>query len=257
MKVVILAGGRGTRMRVGTGDFDQPKVLFEVGSRPLIWHLMKLFRVQGFDDFVLCLGHKAALVRQSILDSAVAAGGTAQRVDGLPAVSVFDPLERWRALLLDTGADTNTGGRVRQALPIVGDSTFMVTYGDGLADIDLTGLLRFHRRHGRVATLTAVRPRSQFGLLSIGDDGGVKRFREQPRLRSWVNGGFFVFEPSLSRHLCEDSVLEIDAFHQLAQQGELMAYRHDGFWHCIDTYKDLASLNDIWSSGSAPWRHWD
>ncbi len=245
MKVVILCGGKGTR--IGGSLVETPKALFEIGGRPILWHLMKSFRAQGLRDFVLCLGHRAASVQAYFLDGA----STPETV-----VCCEDPVEDWTVTMVDTGADTNTGGRLRRIAPFVGGASFIATYGDGLADLDLAELTGFHRDHGRLATLTAVRPWSQFGLLALEDGGRVKRFREKPRLRTWINGGFFVFEPGVFAYLDGDQVLEEAPLRGLAADSQLMAYRHQGFWACMDTYKDLETLNTLWAGGGARWRSW-
>ena len=246
MKVVILCGGQGTRIR--TGMEDTPKVLFEIGGKPIVWHIMKSFRQQGLRDFVLCLGHRGDVVRRYFTNGSHSAED--------PALTITDRSEDWNVTLLDTGESTNTGGRVCRAAAHVGNGTFMVTYGDGVADVRFDDLLAYHRSHGKVGTLTAVRPRSQFGLLKIAGAGNVEDFREKPLLRTWINGGFFVFEPGVFAYLDGDPVLEQRPFRALAAAGELMAFRHKGFWACMDTYKDLVSLNELWSNGHAAWRTW-
>jgi glucose-1-phosphate cytidylyltransferase len=243
--VVILCGGQGTRIRAG--EHDTPKVLFEIGGRPILWHIMKSFRQQGLREFVLCLGHRGDVVRRFFTN-----GDHSDE----PVVEITDKGEDWDVTLLDTGETTNTGGRVCRAAPHVGKGTFMVTYGDGVADVRFDDLLRFHRAHARIGTLTAVRPWSQFGVLTISEEGSVERFREKPRLRSWINGGFFVFEPSVMGYLGGDPVLEQEPFRALAAAGQLMAFRHEGFWANMDTYKDLLSLNQLWATGRAAWRTW-
>jgi glucose-1-phosphate cytidylyltransferase len=245
VKVVILCGGQG--MRIRAGQDNTPKVLFEIGGRPIVWHIMKSYRQQGLREFVLCLGYGADSVRRYFTKGDSAAD---------PVVHASDPAEDWDVTLVDTGETTNTGGRVCKAAPYIGNGTFMVTYGDGVADVHFDDLLQFHKAHGKVATLTAVRPWSQFGLLSISPEGQVERFREKPRLRSWVNGGFFVFEPAVLGYIDGDPVLEQEPFRALSAAGELLAYRHNGFWACMDTYKDLVVLNDLWSNGKAAWRSW-
>ena len=244
MKVVILCGGEGRRISAH-GD-DTPKVLFEIGGRPILWHIMKIFGVQGFDDFVLCLGHGASAVRSYFAPDA-------HPVD---VVRCEDKTEGWKIALVDTGEHTNTGGRICRVAGEVSGERFIATYGDGVADVDLRALVAFHEAHGKTATITAVRPWSQFGILQLGEDSVVRRFREKPRLRSWINGGFFVFEPSVFGYLGGDTVLEDGPFRALAEHGEMMAYRHDGFWACMDTYKDLQTLNDLWTNGRAAWRTW-
>ena len=245
MKVVILCGGKGRRIRA-YGD-DTPKVLFEIGARPILWHIMKNFSAQGFDDFVLCLGYGAAAVTKYF---------TSDRGSDRPAIQWEDPIEGWKLTLVNTGEETNTGGRICAVAPYLEDRAFIATYGDGLADVDLKALVRFHERHGKLATITAVRPWSQFGVLQLDREGEVRQFREKPRLRSWINGGFFVFESGVFGYLGGDPVLEDGPFRALAARREMMAYRHTGFWACMDTYKDLQNLNDVWSSGRAAWQAW-
>ncbi len=231
MKTIILCGGRGTRL--GEHGRSVPKALVRIGEEPIIWHLLKLYSHFGLTDFVICLGFLADEIR-----------GYFEQRSGKMAVQ-----------LVDTGLDTNTGGRIKKVQKYLdGEDTFCVTYGDGLADVDLEKLLVFHRSHGKIATLTAVHPVSNFGLLDVCPDGQVENFREKPILKEWVNGGFFVFERSVFDYLDNNSVLEGEPLMQLAEQGELMAYRHDGFWKCMDTYKDSIEFNQLWAD-SAPWRH--
>ena len=247
MKAVILCGGKGTRIRSGANDL--PKVLFEIGGRPILWHLMKSFRAVGIREFVLCLGYRGDAIRAHFAPTFDAPA------DDTP-LTVEDPQEDWVVTLVDTGEATNTGGRIFRASPVLTDDTFIVTYGDGLASIDLPALVRFHERHGHLGTVTAVRARSQFGLVSIGAEGQVRRFREKPPLRSWVNGGFFVFNRGFLDYLQDDVVLEDGPVTRLAKAGEMMAFRHGGFWACMDTYKDLQLLNDLWNQGKAAWKTW-
>lgn len=228
--VVILCGGRGTRM----GQGRVPKPLIEIGGRPILWHIMKLYAFQGFDDFILCLGYGGDKIRETIA-----------RINGD---------EGWKVTFLETGLDTNTGGRIKRVEGLV-DGTFMATYGDGLARLDLHEVLDTHRRKGRLATMTCVRAEMPFGLVHLGPDSQVKSFTEKPRLDERVNGGFFVFEPKIFGYLEENSVLEQEPFRQLAADGELTAYLHDDFWACMDTFKEAMLLNELWENG-APWRVW-
>ncbi len=230
MKTVILCGGRGTRL--GEHGKSVPKALVRIGEEPIIWHLLDLYSHFGLNDFVICLGFLADEIR----------GYFEERPT------------KTQVQLVDTGLDTNTGGRIKKVQEYLADEdTFCVTYGDGLADVDLEKLLAFHRSHGKIATLTAVHPVSNFGLLDVGPNGKVKNFREKPILKEWVNGGFFVFERAVFDYLDDDSVLEVEPLTRLAAEGELMAYRHDGFWKCMDTYKDSIEFNQLWADG-APWR---
>jgi glucose-1-phosphate cytidylyltransferase len=232
LTVVILCGGRGTRLQEGTQSI--PKPLVEIGGRPIVWHVIQIYAAQGFRRFLLCTGYKGELVARFAHD------------------------ERWPEGVvvecLETGLDTPTGGRVLAASRHLGEHAFCATYADGVADIDLRALLAAHRAHGDLATVTVVRPELQFGVAQIADDGRVTGFQEKPRAQQWVNGGFFVFEPGVPGYLSEDSVLEREPLERLAAAGQLHAFRHEGFWDCMDTYKDAVLLNDLWAQGLAPWR---
>ncbi len=235
MKVVILCGGRGARL--GEHGVQVPKALIEIGGQPVIWHLLKVYAHQGLNDFILCLGHLGEEIRAYFRD---------HHAD-----------EPWRVTLADTGLDTNTGGRILCVQRYLdGEENFCVTYGDGLADINLPALVDFHRSHGRIATLTAVQPHSPFGLLQLDAQSAVTAFAEKPTLKEWINGGFFVFHRRIFEFLTEDSVLEQAPLEQLAREGQLMAYHHTGFWKCMDTYKDNVEFNQLWDAGAAAWKVW-
>jgi glucose-1-phosphate cytidylyltransferase len=230
--VVILCGGRGTRLREHTQTI--PKPLVEIGGQPILWHVIRIYAEQGFGHFVLCLGHRGDMIEAFI------------RGNGLP--------EGLSIECVDTGEETPTGGRIA----LVGDrlhaGPFCVTYADGVADIDLAELLDFHKEHGALATMTVVRPELQFGVARLDGDDLVEGFVEKPRFDGWINGGFFCFEPGVLDYLAEDSVLEREPLERLASERELRAYRHLGFWDCMDTYKDAVLLNDLWAAGRAPWK---
>jgi len=245
MKTVILCGGRGTRLDE-MGKLV-PKALVPIGGKPVIWHLMRIFASQGFCNFTLCLGYLGDKIKDYFSEISNRSDGTVQvSLDGTTC----------QVALIETGLDTNTGGRLKAVeKSIINESEFFVTYGDGLADIDLDALLRFHRDHEKTATLTAVHPVSNFGLLELDADGTVQHFWEKPVLQDWINGGFFVFQNRIFEHLTSDSVLEREPLESLAEQGELMAYRHSGFWKCMDTYKDNVEMNELWKS-HAPWKVW-
>jgi glucose-1-phosphate cytidylyltransferase len=233
--VAILCGGRGTRLQEHAQSI--PKPLVEIGGRPILWHVIQIYVAQGFSRFVLLTGHKGA------------------------QIEAFATGERWpsgvEVACLETGENTPTGGRVLQAAEALGGETFYVTYADGVADIDLRALLSFHEAHGATATMTVVRPQLQFGVADLNGDFVVAGFTEKPRSEHWVNGGFFCFEQGLIELLASDSVLERGPLQRLAATGELRAFKHDGFWDCMDTYKDAVLLNDLWSEGRAPWKIWN
>ncbi len=232
LSVVILCGGRGTRLQERTQSI--PKPLVEIGGRPIVWHVIQIYLAQGFRSFLLCTGYKGESIER------------------------FVAAEPWpdgaEVACLDTGLDTPTGGRILQAARRLGPVPFCATYADGVADIDLGALLAAHRAHGDLATITVVRPELQFGVAEISADGRVAGFREKPRAEQWANGGFLCFEPGVADYLAEDSVLEREPLERLAADGQLHAFRHEGFWDCMDTYKDAVLLNDLWEQGLAPWR---
>jgi glucose-1-phosphate cytidylyltransferase len=245
MKTVILCGGRGTRLN--ELGLAVPKALVPIGGKPVIWHLMRLYTSFGFDEFVLCLGYLQSQIRSFF-------GGDETHIDQVVDVDL-DGL-RCRVHLVDTGIDTNTGGRLKSVERLcAADERILVTYGDGLSDVDLIALIKFHVDHHRVATLTAVHPVSNFGILELRDDSSVADFREKPVLEDWINGGFFVFERAIFDVLEETSVLEQAPLSTLAETGQLMAYKHSGFWKCMDTHKDNVEMNHLWQS-RAPWKVW-
>jgi glucose-1-phosphate cytidylyltransferase len=233
--VVILCGGRGTRLQEGTVSI--PKPLVEIGGRPILWHVMQLYAVQGISRFILCLGYRGEAIEDFVAGTAWPQGVEIECVD--------------------TGRDTPTGGRIRRVQDRVGKESFCATYSDGLADIDLRDLVAHHRAHGDLATLTVVRPELQFGVALLSGDGRVTGFHEKPRLEHWINGGFFCFEPGIFEYLTDSSVLEREPLEGLAGDGRLHAYRHTGFWECMDTYKDAVLLNDLWNRDRPPWKLWE
>ena len=232
--VVILCGGRGTRLRERTESI--PKALVEIGARPILWHVISIYAAQGFRRFLLCTGYKGEQIK--------AWAGETEWPDGVAVECVA------------TGLDTPTGGRIKAVEERLGGEPFCATYADGVADIDLACLLEAHRQRGATATVTVVRPTLQFGVAELGEDDRVLGFEEKPSLRRWINGGFFCFEPGVFAYLASDSVLEREPLERLAADGELNAFRHEGFWDCMDTYKDAVLLNDLWAGGEPPWRVW-
>jgi glucose-1-phosphate cytidylyltransferase len=232
--VVILCGGRGTRLREETQTI--PKPLVEIGGRPILWHVIRIYAEQGFERFLLCTGHQGELIERFVRD------------DGLPG--------GLRIECVDTGEETATGGRIARVADRLGGERFCVTYADGVADIDLAALLRFHAGHGALATMTVVQPELQFGVAELNGDGHVSGFTEKPRFEGWINGGFFCFEAGALDYIGSDSVLEREPLERLARDRQLHAFRHTGFWDCMDTYKDAVLLNDLWAEGRAPWKLW-
>jgi glucose-1-phosphate cytidylyltransferase len=256
VNVVILAGGLGTRLAEETEV--QPKPMIEIGDRPILWHILKHYAHHGFQDFFVALGYRGEVIKRYFLDYASLRGSI--RVDlAQGSATPYEPQrEDWALHLVETGAATNTGGRVKRLQAGLKDKTFMLTYGDGVSDLDLRALLTFHRAHGRIATLTAVRPPSRFGAIEFAGDN-VKGFTEKPQTgEGWINGGYMVLEPAIFRYLSDDRCsLESDALEQLASEGQLMGYRHEGFWQCMDTLRDKRSLESMWQTGRAPWRVWE
>jgi len=255
MKVVILAGGLGSRLAEET--HLKPKPMVEVGGRPILWHIMKIYAHHGFDEFIIALGYKGELIKQYFVDyHHLSSDLSVSLSDG--EVAVHDGArEDWLVHLVDTGLRAETGERIRRLADWVGDGTFMLTYGDGVADIDLPRLLEFHRSEGRLATLTAVRPKARFGAIEL-DASRVASFREKAQIaHGWINGGFFVLEPGVLDYIPDDDVpWEHGPLESLAADGQLSAYEHTTFWQCMDTLRDLRLLEEIWKTGQAPWEVW-
>lgn len=257
MRVVILCGGQGTRLREET-EF-RPKPLVEVGGKPILWHIMKVFAHHGFSEFVLCLGYRGHMIKEYFLNYE-AMNNDFTICLGKRSHILFNGAHReqeFRVTLADTGQDTMTGGRIKRVEKYIEDDTFLATYGDGVADVDVTELLQFHAAHGRVATVTTVRPQSRFGILETEGDGRVLNFAEKPDMDGWASAGFFVFNRALFDYLDgDDCILERAPLERLVSEGQLMAYRHHGFFHTMDTYREYLQLNELWRSGRAPWQVW-
>lgn len=256
MKAVILAGGLGTRLREET-EF-RPKPMVEIGGHPILWHLMKVLEQGGLDHFVVCTGYRGVVIKDYFLNYEARNQDFTVHLGSKTEITYHGEHDEsdWTVTVVDTGQATQTGGRVKRVERFVADDRCLVTYGDGLADIDVAALLAFHESHGKLATVTTVRPLSRFGVMDIDDDGRVERFREKPQTDGYVNAGFFVFEPGAFDYLDEDCVLEQDPLAKLAADGELFAYRHEGFWQPMDTYRELTMLNEMWDTGAAPWKVW-
>jgi glucose-1-phosphate cytidylyltransferase len=258
VKVVVLCGGLGTRLREET-EF-RPKPLVEIGGRPILWHIMKTYAHYGFREFVLCLGYRGNMIKEYFLnyeamnnDFTICLGQKSHiHYNG------SHPEQNFQVTLADTGQETMTGGRVKRVLNYLDGDTFMLTYGDGVSDVNICELLDFHQSHGRMATVTTFRPRSRFGILNIGGEGQVLSFIEKPSSEAWASAGFFVFHRSVLDYIDgDDCILEHEPLQRLAAAGELVAYRHDGFFAAMDTWREYKQLNDVWSSGEAPWKVWE
>ena len=255
MKVVILCGGLGSRLAEETEV--RPKPMVEIGGRPLLWHIMKHYGHFGFNDFFIALGYKGEVIKRYFLDYHMLTGDMTLCLSTGKLERHAADIENWTVHLADTGMSSMTGGRLKRLEPSLRDETFMLTYGDGVSDIDLSALLAFHRAQGCLATVTAVRPPARFGGVVLDGDR-VAEFTEKPQIgEGWINGGFMVLEPEVFRYLEGDAaVLEFDALERLAADGQLAAYRHDRFWQCMDTLRDKRVLERYWDGGAAPWKLW-
>lgn len=257
MKVVILAGGMGTRLAEET--HARPKPMIEVGGKPLLWHIMKIYSHHGFNDFVVCLGYMGYVIKEYFNNYYLHHSDVTFDFTRKKQEFYNDTAEPWRVSLIDTGANTMTGGRLRRVRQHLGDEPFLMTYGDGVCDVDIRRTVAFHREHKKLATVTAVRPPGRFGVLEIEDDGGVGAFREKPSNEfGWINGGFFVLNPAaLDLVESDETVWERGPLETLAARSELRAFRHEGFWQPVDTLRDKKLLEDLWAKGAAPWRVWE
>jgi len=256
MKVVILAGGLGTRLSEETEL--RPKPMVDIGERPILWHIMKSYATQGFKEFFVALGYKGEVIKRYFLDyHGMSKSVTIDVATGRASFHESE-VDDWKVHLMDTGLKTSTGGRVKRLQPWLEDGTFMLTYGDGVSDVDMNQLLAFHRKQGKIATLTAVRPPARFGALNFDGDM-VTEFMEKPQIgEGWINGGFMCLEPRIFSYMKDDDdSLEAEVLTRLAKDRELVAYRHDRFWQSMDTLRDVRLLESLWQSGRAPWRNWE
>jgi glucose-1-phosphate cytidylyltransferase len=253
MQTVILAGGLGTRLSEETSL--RPKPMVEIGDRPILQHIMEIYASQGQREFVVALGYMGHMIKRHFMDWRSLGGDIAIDFGTGTIAREGEPPHDWKVQLAETGAETQTGGRVRRAARYLRNEPFMLTYGDGVSDVDLRGLLEFHKRHGKLATVTGVHPPARFGEMNVVGDR-VERFDEKPQLKQgWINGGFMVFERAVVDRIAgDDTVLERDVLEPLAQEGQLMVWKHDGFWQCMDTLRDVRTLTAMWQSGKAPWR---
>ncbi len=256
MKVVILAGGLGTRLSEET--VVKPKPMVEIGGKPILWHIMKIYSAYGFNDFIICLGYKGYMIKEYFAHYFLYMTDVTIDLGKNQIEYHTSKAEPWRITLVDTGLHTQTGGRIKRVREYIGNETFMLTYGDGVADINIKKLLEFHRSHGKLATVTAVQPPGRFGRLRLNGGDEVLAFNEKPRGDgSWINGGFFVLEPEVIDYIDgDDTPWETTPLQRLTQDRQLMAYKHYGFWQCMDTLRDKMQLEELWNSGNPPWKVW-
>jgi glucose-1-phosphate cytidylyltransferase len=255
VKTVILAGGRGTRLAEETAT--KPKPMVEIGGKPILWHLMQMYAGYGYKEFLVALGYKGEIIKSYFTDYKLKRSSFFIDLSSGHINVVDQSCEDWKVGLIDTGEKTETGGRVKRMTQHIGNQTFMMTYGDGLASVDVRKLVEFHRSHGKLATVTAVRPSSRFGGIEV-ERGRVIEFVEKPQIgEGWINGGFFVLEPQVMDYIEGDQVaFERQPLERLVADGQLMAYEHEGFWQPMDTLREVSLLNELWCSGQAPWKSW-
>ena len=257
MKVVILAGGFGTR--ISEESHLKPKPMIEIGGMPILWHIMKSYSARGYNEFIICAGYKQSVIKEWFADYYINHSDVTFDFTTKEKIIVHrTSSEPWRVTVVDTGLNTMTGGRLKRIRRFLGNEPFMMTYGDGVSNIDLEKLVEFHRSHGKLATMTAVHPDSRFGVLDIQNDQ-VKSFREKSVADvGWINGGFMILSPEVLDYIDgDDTIFERTPLERLTDAGELMAFRHSGFWQCMDTARDKQRLEERWASGNAPWRRWE
>ena len=255
--VVILAGGLGTRLREETEY--RPKPMVEIGSNPILWHIMKIYSSYGFNTFYICAGYKKAIIQDYFLNFSARNDNFSIKLDTPSSLKFHESkkIDPWNVTVVDTGELTNTGGRLLQLKKLIGDQRFFCTYGDGLSNVNIKDLLSFHMEKKQIATLTAVKPESRFGILKIDNSELVENFSEKPEGDSWINGGYFVFEPEIFNELSENSTLEHEPLQNLASNKRLAAFKHHGFWQPMDTYREFNLLNNLWNQNKAAWKVWE
>jgi glucose-1-phosphate cytidylyltransferase len=256
MKVAILAGGLGTRLSEETTV--RPKPMVEIGGKPILWHIMKIYAAYGFKEFVVALGYKGEIIKDYFLNYRYRARSMSVNLESGNVSLHQGNSEDWTVHLLDTGPVTMTGGRIKRVAEFIGDEPFMLTYGDGVSNVNIPDLLAFHRARGKLVTLTAVRPPARFGQMVI-EERRVVQFKEKPQIgEGWINGGFFVLEPGIKNYIAGDETpWEFESLEQLAAEGQVSAYQHEDFWQCMDTLRDVQLLEKLWEEGQAPWKLWD
>jgi len=257
MKVVILAGGLGTRLSEET--VIRPKPMVEIGGKPILWHIMKIYSFYGFHDFIICLGFKGYMIKEYFSNYFLHMSDVTLDIRNNSMEVHQQYAEPWKVTLVDTGMNTMTGGRLKLVAPYLGNDAFMLTYGDGVSNIDITELVRYHKHHGKAATVTSTQPSGRFGALLLDSNDKVISFQEKPAGDgSWINGGFLVLEPSIFKRIAgPDTVLEKEPLEGLASDGQLVAFRHRGFWQAMDTLRDKNHLEELWQTGKAPWKLWE
>jgi glucose-1-phosphate cytidylyltransferase len=258
MKVVILAGGFGSR--ISEESQLKPKPMIEIGHKPILWHIMKIYSHYGFNDFIICLGYKGFVIKEFFAHYFLHESDvTFDFTIGSQQIVHGHNVEPWKVTLVNTGLNTMTGGRIKRIQQYIANETFMLTYGDGLSNINLTELLEFHKTHGKIASVTSVQPSGRFGALELQDDGTVAYFKEKPNGDgSWVNGGFFVLEPEIFKYINDDkTVFEREPLEKIAAESQLRGFRHNDFWYCMDKLVDKLHLESLWETGKAPWKVWE
>ena len=258
MKVIILAGGYGTRLSEETDI--RPKPMLEIGGKPILWHIMKIYSSYGFHEFIILLGYKGYMVKEYFANYFLHQSNVTIDLATNQMQILNNTCEPWKVTLLDTGLETMTGGRILQAKPFVGNEPFMLTYGDGVSDVNINSLLAFHKAHGKIVTMTTIQPEGRFGAVAANTDGLIEDFTEKPQGDgTWINGGFFVCQPNVFEYIKQGSatVFEKAPLENLAKDRELYSYKHDGFWRCMDTLRDKIILNNLWDSHQAKWKIWE
>ncbi len=258
MKVVILAGGLGTRL--GEETILKPKPMVQIGGYPILWHIMKIYSYYGFNDFVILTGYRNEFIKDYFVNYRIRHSDVTVDLVNNTQTELASRAEPWKVTMLYTGRDTMTGGRLRQVKELIGDETFMLTYGDGVSDVNINEVIRSHKESGKYATLTAVQPEGRFGIIEVENDGRVSNFQEKPKNEeSWINGGFFVLEPKIFDYIPDDdgAIWEREPLQNLARDGQLNAYKHRGFWRPMDMLKDKQDLEKMWDAKNAPWKVWE
>jgi glucose-1-phosphate cytidylyltransferase len=257
MKVVILAGGFGTRLSEETEL--KPKPMVEIGGKPILWHIMKIYSHYGFNEFIICLGYKGYVIKEYFANYFLHMADVTFNMEDNTMDVHNKHAEPWKVTLIDTGSSTMTGGRIKRIAPYVDGETFMVTYGDGVADVDIAKLLQFHKEHGKIGTMTSVQPTGRFGAVNMKDDGTISSFQEKPKGDgAWINGGFFVFSSRVFDYIEGDAtVFEKEPLENLAKDEQLKAFKHDGYWQPMDTLREKREMEKRWEDGNAPWKVWN